>query len=192
MFETVERSPFLDGMLLIASPMMEDARFGGSVIFMCTHSDEGAMGLVINKRANGVHIRDLASQLNITRKESAPEIPVLIGGPLEHTRGFVLHSSDHLMDKSSLQVGEDFAMTGHIGLLEATIQGRGPRKSLLALGRSGWDAGQLEGELRENAWLVCDATPELVFDTPRAQVWTAALAQLGVNASNLNGAVGRA
>ena len=179
-------------MLLIASPSMGDARFGGSVIFMCTHSDEGAMGLVINKRANGVHIRDLAKQLNITRKDTAPEIPVLIGGPVEHTRGFVLHSSDHLMDRASLQVGDEFAMTAHINLLEATIQGRGPVKSLLALGQSSWDAGQLESELRDNAWLVSEATPHLVFDTPRAQLWSAALAQLGVTASNLNGAVGRA
>lgn len=192
MFETVPASPFLDGMLLIAAPNMGDPRFGGAVIFMCTHSDEGAMGLMLNKRANGIHIRDLAAQLKIEYMADDVEIPVLIGGPVEHTRGFVLHSADYVMDQASLLVGDEFAMTGHIQLLRDVIQDRGPSAALLCLGHSGWDAGQLEEELRDNAWLVCDATPELVFDTPRAQLWQASLAHLGVQAGALNAAAGRA
>ena len=137
---------FLDGQLLIAMPGMGDPRFDRSVIFMCAHSPEGAMGLIVNKPAPDLSFADLLSQLKIPATIDVKSIRVHFGGPVEHGRGFVLHSADYSVEESSLQVSPDFAMTATVDILQDMARGSGPKRALMALGYAGWGPGQLEGE----------------------------------------------
>ncbi len=192
MFETDPSSPFLDGALLIASPAIGDPRFEGSVIFVCTHSDQGAMGLVLNRTAQGIAFPDLAEQLKLPRIVRKADVPVLIGGPVEPSRGFVLHSSDYALDRATLRVSDDFAMTGNVDVLRDLARGRGPRRAMLALGHSSWGPGQLEQELKECAWLTTEASREIVFGTQSELMWSACLSRLGIEPGMLHAAAGRA
>ena len=185
-------SPFLDGTLLVASPSMMDPRFAGAVIFLCTHSDRGAMGLVINRPAEGVTFRDLAEQLDVAVTRPVPELPVLIGGPVERSRGFVLHSTDYVLDRSTLQINDWCSMTGHVTVLRELVRGLGPDRAILALGYSNWGPGQLEEELRDSSWLMIEATQRLVFETEPEDVWSDCLALLGINPAMLHSVAGRA
>jgi len=182
----------LNGKLLIAMPEMADPRFTHAVIFLCAHSEEGAMGLVVNKPTDDVRLSDLLDQLDITRDAEARDLPVHFGGPVEHGRGFVLHDYGYHSSISTLDVTDEFAMTATLDILEDLAQGRGPGHALIALGYAGWGPGQLESEIAQNAWLICDADPELVFTIPDSTKWEAALKKLGVNALTLSGAAGRA
>lgn len=182
----------LTGRMLIAMPAMGDARFAHSVVFLCDHSDEGAMGLVINKPSKDVDLPSLMSQLSIDLAVDLSRRPVHFGGPVEMGRGFVLHSAIESGSEASLEVRDDIHMTATLDILEDLAQGTGPQQWLLALGYAGWGAGQLESELSQNAWLVCDASPKLVFDTADAQKWDAALETLGVSAMLLSSEGGRA
>ena len=156
----IEISGQLAGKVLIAMPGMGDPRFDQSVIYLCAHSDEGAMGLIVNKPAGGVVLGDVLGQLDIEVDAKVHDMQVHVGGPVETARGFVLHTRDFQSDLHSLNVDEDFAMTGTMDVLEAMGQAKGPMRSQLMLGYSGWGSGQLEGEIRQNGWLICEASPE--------------------------------
>lgn len=192
MNDTDEASPFFDGTLLVASPGMVDPRFAGAVIFLCTHSDRGAMGLVINKPAAGVAFEDLAEQMDVEPAPTVPEIPVMIGGPLERSRGFVLHSPDYALDCNTLNVNDWCSMTGHFAVLRELMGGAGPEQAVLALGYSNWGPGQLESELRDSSWLMVDASPKLVFETAPDDVWEKCLNTIGIDPAMLHSVAGRA
>jgi putative transcriptional regulator len=182
----------LTGKLLIAMPGMGDPRFEHSLIFLCSHTDEGSMGLMINKPTQDVTMTMLMEQLNIQLGTDLRGKPVHIGGPVETGRGFVLHSTDFRSDMATLNIGDNFRMTATLDVLENIAAGTGPDKRLLMLGYSGWGPGQLEGEIARNGWLICDATIELVFDTPGPDYWEQALASLGIPAMALSAEGGHA
>lgn len=182
----------LTGQVLIAMPGMGDARFGHSVVFMCAHSAEGAMGLIINKPTSDLQLSNLLEQLSIEGGSKNGDLPVYFGGPVEHGRGFVLHETGYQSSISTLEVNSDFAMTATMDILEDMAEGRGPSKSIVALGYAGWGPGQLEGEIAENGWLVCDASRALIFETPDANKWEAALTSLGISPLTLSADAGRA
>ena len=182
----------LAGKLLIAMPGMGDPRFAQSVIFVCAHSAEGAMGLIVNKPAEKLKFGQLLTQLGITPAQRARDIRIHIGGPVEHGRGFVLHSSDYTAQGSTLTVDSHFGMTATLDVLQALAEGAGPANSLLALGYAGWGPGQLEAEILANGWLTCEASQDLVFSAPNSQKWQAALQTLGVNPISLSATAGHA
>lgn len=182
----------LCGKLLIAMPGMSDPRFEKSVVYICAHSDDGAMGLIINKPMPDVTLADLLKQLSIEDAQGSTTVPVYFGGPVEIGRGFVLHSAEYQSDDNTLGVDAQFAMTATRDILTDIAAGLGPATTLLALGYAGWGAGQLEGEIQQNGWLSCDATPEVVFDVPAGEKWLAALKLLGVDVLMLSATAGRA
>lgn len=180
----------LTGRFLIAMPQMGDPRFARSVVFLCAHGDEGAMGLIVNKEAEGVGFDDLLDQLGI-EGATINALTIHNGGPVETGRGFVLHSRDYF-DEGSVGVTDDVALTATIEVLRAIAQGGGPRKRLLALGYAGWGEGQLESEIQANGWLIADADEHILFDEDLDRKWDKALAKLGVDPAALSGAAGRA
>jgi len=182
----------LSGKMLIAMPGMGDPRFDHSVIFLCAHSEDGAMGLIVNKPANDLSLKNLLKQLGIPQSASTRDIRVHFGGPVENSRGFVLHSADYESRQATLKVDDRFGMTATLDILEALAQGEGPERSILALGYSGWGPGQLEGEILQNGWLTCDATEELLFSADNAGKWETALRSLGVDPLLLSASAGRA
>lgn len=182
----------LTGKMLIAMPGMEDPRFGRSLIFVCAHSDEGAMGLIVNKRADDLKLSDLLDQLEIAHGANARQMHVHFGGPVENGRGFVLHEAGYVSSISTLEVDAHFSMTATLDILEDMAAGKGPDGALIALGYAGWGPGQLEGEIAQNGWLVCDASTRLVFGTPDAAKWSAAMEGLGIDPLVLSAAAGTA
>lgn len=183
----------LTGKLLIAMPAMGDPRFAGSVVFLCAHSPEGAMGLIVNKRMEEVTFAEMLEQLEIAHDPPADEVPVCYGGPVELRRGFVLHSPDYsARGEEGLEIDGRFCMTATMDVLEDIAHGRGPERAILALGYAGWGPGQLEDEIGENGWLTVEASPELVFGTSMAAKWQAALRSLGVDPLMLSSEAGHA
>jgi len=182
----------LTGKLLIAMPGMADPRFEHSVVFVCAHSDEGAMVLVINKPTVDLKLKELLTQLSITPGPDLRDMSVHFGGPVEHGRGFVLHDYGYHSAISTLDVNDDFAMTATLDILEDLADGRGPAQVIMALGYAGWGPGQVEAEIAQNGWLTCDATQKLVFETSDFDKWEGALKQLGVSALALSADAGRA
>ncbi len=182
----------LSGKLLIAMPGMGDPRFEKSVIYMCAHSDDGSMGLIVNKPAPGIQMDDLLEQLSIPKGDGSRDVIVHFGGPVEHGRGFVLHSGDYATGDSTLKVDDRFGMTATLDILQDMATGAGPEHRILALGYSGWAPGQLEDEIHRNGWLTCDATPEIVFAADNDAKWIAALKSLGIDPLLLSAEAGRA
>ncbi|MDH5798454.1 MAG: YqgE/AlgH family protein [Paracoccaceae bacterium] len=182
----------LAGKLLVAMPGMGDPRFEKSVVFVCAHSEDGAMGLIVNKPAPDLTMDALLEQLNIPSGESSKGIRVHFGGPVEHGRGFVLHSADYTSKDATLNVDERFRMTATQDILEAISRGSGPEESMLMLGYAGWGPGQLESEIVRNGWLITDAEPGLVFSNDAGMKWSAALKTLGVDPVSLSSTGGRA
>lgn len=182
----------LTGKLLIAMPSMGDPRFATTVILLCAHSDEAAMGLVLNKPSRSIEVADVLGQLGITAGPDTSDLIVYRGGPVEKGRGFVLHEAAYDGGSSSLSVPGGFALTATRDILVDIAGGSGPDQRRLMLGYAGWGDGQLEDELAENAWLTCDATPDLVFNTPPAKLWEAALQSLGIEPIMLSGEAGHA
>ncbi len=182
----------LRGKLLIAMPGMEDTRFERSVVYICDHNADGAMGLIVNKPTPELAFERLLEQLSIKSGPHCDQTEIYFGGPVEVGRGFVLHSTDYHLQDMTLRVDEGFAMTATRDVLIDIAHGTGPQSALLALGYSGWGAGQLEWELAQNGWLSCDATPEVVFHTANADKWAAALKLLGVDALMLSASAGHA
>lgn len=188
---------YLDGQLIVAMPAMTDRRFQRSVIYMCAHSAEGAMGLIINQHAPHISFGELLTQLEITpeRTENRPvgnEITVQVGGPVETGRGFVLHSADYFAPDSTLPIDETVSLTATVDILRAMANGSGPIHSILTLGYSGWGAGQLEREINANGWLHCPADLELIFSTELDQKYARALSKIGVNPTHLVSDAGHA
>jgi putative transcriptional regulator len=189
----------LEGQLLIAMPAMSDRRFQRSVIYMCAHSSEGAMGLIINQRANHITAPDLLERLGISPRDPEDEITsdvlslsIQVGGPVETGRGFVLHSSDYFSEDSTLAIEQDVCLTATIDILKAIAQGRGPARALLALGYAGWSPGQLETEIQSNGWLHCPADPDLIFDEDLENKYSRALKKIGIDLSHLVSDAGHA
>ncbi len=182
----------LNGKLLIAMPGMGDPRFAKSVIFMCAHSPEGAMGLIVNKPTPGLKLADLLEQLEIPKGSGKRDIRVHFGGPVEHGRGFVLHSADYSSSDATMEIDDRFGMTATQDVLKAIADGEGPDVAMLMLGYAGWEGGQLEDEIVDNGWLVTDATPEIVFGSDANAKWVAALKTLGIDPLMLSAAAGRA
>lgn len=187
-----EDTGHLDGKLLIAMPSMGDSRFERTLIYLCAHSPKGAMGLIVNKPARDLKFDDLLEQLNIEGSETSTPIRVYFGGPVEHGRGFVLHSPDYETKETTLKVDSNFGMTATLDIIEDISNGEGPKSCLLALGYAGWGPGQLEGELQANGWLTCDASPEIVFSEDDDRKWENALGVLGITPSLLSATGGTA
>ncbi len=185
-------SRFLGGQLLIAMPTMSDPRFVRSVIYMCAHTREGAMGIMINRRAPHIDFPDLLEQLdlapegeNITLPPHLENAIVHLGGPVEAGRGFVLHSPDYFQAESTLPIDDKVCLTTTLDILRAIAMGKGPNKILLALGYAGWAPDQLESEIMANGWLHCPADEEIIFDTDIDKKYERALAKLGIDPSHL-------
>jgi putative transcriptional regulator len=187
----VTSSNFLDGKLLLAMPNMTDPRFDRSVIYLCSHDESGAMGLIINQSFENITFGGLLDQLDIETEEDEPDVLVHNGGPVEPGRGFVLHSADYVQD-STLIVSEKLALTATTDVLAALARESGPLHALLALGYAGWSSGQLEQEIQANAWLTAEADDEVIFNTDLEQKWPRAMAMLGVNVSMLSTEAGHA
>lgn len=182
---------YFEGQMLLAMPAMTDPRFERAVIYMCAHSDEGAMGLVINKALDSIDFRELLGQLDIPAAESARDVTVHFGGPVENQRGFVLHSGEY-RHAETLMVTEHVGLTATLDVLRALAQGGGPERSILALGYAGWGAGQLESEIQENAWLSVPYDEGLMFEVSDNDKWERAFNSIGVDLSVLSGTSGRA
>jgi putative transcriptional regulator len=181
----------LTGQLLIAMPAMADQRFAQSVIYVCSHAEEGAMGIVVNRPLASPSFSDLLQQLGVDPVPPARSIRLYQGGPVDNARGFVLHTADWTGD-GSLRVDEQMALTASLDILKAIASGGGPAQGMLALGYAGWGAGQLDQEMQQNAWLSAPADPALLFDDDHGTKWRRALAKLRIDPLLLSSAAGRA
>lgn len=185
----------LTGKLLLAMPGMTDPRFFRSVIYICAHDKNGAMGLVINAPHHAIEFDSILEQLEIASEieiDNMPEdIEIMEGGPVETVRGFLLHSSE-FYQKDTVRIDDDFSVTGTVDVLKRVAKGEGPKEKLFMLGHAGWSGGQLEDELARNSWLVAEPTPELVFNTPHDEKWEKAMLYAGINPAMLSAASGRA
>lgn len=190
-----DKSQYLAGKLLIATPSMGDTRFHRAVIFICNHDEEGAMGLVINHYMDGVEFSELVKQLkvqsDIELDPSKIDMPVMYGGPVESARGFLLHKSDFSRHET-MKVSDQFGVTGTVEALRDVASGEGPDDVLFILGYAGWEAGQLESELQQGAWLVVDSDHDLVFDGEADEKWTRAIHKLGIDPGMLSSHAGSA
>jgi putative transcriptional regulator len=189
---------YLEGQLLIAMPIMTDKRFARSVIYMCAHSAEGAMGLIVNQRAPHISFSELLKQLSIASGKADDirvdqvDVDVHVGGPVETGRGFVLHSSDYHAAESTLSIDDGVSLTATIDILKAIAGGKGPDRAILALGYAGWRAGQLESEIQANGWLHCPADLDLLFDRNLEQKYDRAMSRIGIDLSHLVSDAGHA
>ena len=193
----------LEGQLLIAMPRMTDRRFQRSVIYMCAHSDQGAMGLIVNQNAEHIDFPDLLERLGLVAEiftgsgtielpDELLDIPVHVGGPVDSGRGFVLHSSDYFVQDSTLQILDGVCLTATLDILRAMATGKGPKHTLLALGYAGWSPGQLESEIQANGWLHCPADMDLIFDADNESKYARAMAKIGIDPSHLVADAGHA
>lgn len=191
MTEKASEDGYLEGQILIAMPSMSDPRFKKTIILLCSHNEEGAMGIVLNKDLNVLTFEDLLEQLNIESNYAARETGVHFGGPVETERGFVLHSTDKIHE-TSIVIDKDIALTATLDILQSMAVGTGPSSSFFALGYAGWGPGQLEREIQDNGWLVVDADRELVFSQELEGKWTAAIQKLGFDPGLLSSDLGHA
>lgn len=186
-----ETSGYIPGQCLVAMPGMGDLRFNHAVIYLCTHSAEGAMGLIINHIVEQISFSDLLGQLNVEPTEHCKNIAVHFGGPVESSRGFVLHSTDYVQDATML-INKNVGLTATVDILRDIAQNKGPKHSLLALGYAGWNSGQLEEELKKNTWLTVDAGEDVLFEKNNNLKWEKALAKIGVDPAKLSDITGTA
>ena len=182
---------WLTGQLLVAMPNMPDSRFARAVVYLCSHNENGAMGLIVNRLYGSLNFHNLLDQLDLQLAPDVRDVDVHFGGPVEVGRGFVLHSADYLREGSS-RVSEEVALTATVDILKDMALGRGPRRALLALGYSAWSGGQLEMELQHNGWLVVPADMEILFDTGLETKWDRAAAKLGITPVTFSGEAGQA
>lgn len=190
---------YLDGQLLVAMPTMQDERFARAVIYVCAHSSEGAMGIVINQPAQNIRFPDLLVQLDVIPSSGLIELPnqadavrVLKGGPVETGRGFVLHTADFFIENSTLPIEEGICLTATLDILKAIARGKGPASAVLALGYAGWAPGQLEHEIQANGWLNCDADSELLFGPNTEDKYNQAMRKIGIDPGKLASEAGHA
>ena len=186
-----EAQSFLTGQLLVAMPNMPDPRFAKTVIFMCAHSEEGAMGLVVNRLADGLDFEELLCQVGLEGIRVRRSIDIHFGGPVESGRGFVLHSAEFEQD-GTMPVDDRVALTASVDMLKEIAEGGGPGNCLLALGYSGWGPGQLEQEIHGNGWLNVTADEDLLFGPDLEAKWQKAVAKIGIDPSMLSSNAGRA
>ena len=182
---------FLTGQLLIAMPAMADPRFAQSVIYLCAHTPEGAMGLVLNRPLAKPSFAELLKQLEVAPQPPARQVRLCAGGPVENARGFMLHTSDWT-GEGSLRVDDQLALTASLDVLKVIAEGGGPRECVLALGYAGWGPGQLDREIHQNAWLSAPADETLLFDADSGTKWRRALAKLRVDPLLLSDVAGHA
>jgi len=190
---------YLDGQLLVAMPGMADERFARAVIYVCAHSQEGAMGIVVNRPASDLNLPDLLVQLDIVPEaerirlpQRVGRMPVLMGGPVETSRGFVLHSPDFFIDQSTLPIDDSICLTATVDILRAIAKGEGPANAVLALGYAGWSEGQLEKEIQANGWLNCPADPDIIFHSTLDSKYDLALRRFGIDPAMLSSDAGHA
>ena len=182
----------LEGQLLIAMPTIGDPRFDRTVILMCAHGPDGAMGIVLNRHVGDMHFADLLEQLDIKPEHLHQNPPIHFGGPVEMGRGFVIHSRDYGVAEHTIKVTRTIGLTATVDIIRDMAHGAGPSQVMLALGYAGWAPGQLEQEIQANAWLNCDAEDVLVFDAQIDDKWTLALKSLGIEALSLSPDIGHA
>ena len=200
--KTMQQSPgrgYLDGQMLIAMPAMNDERFSRAVIYVCAHSTEGAMGIIVNHPAANIKFPDLLVQLEVIPAAERIQLPtragdvkVLKGGPVETGRGFVLHSADFFIENSTLPIDEGVCLTATLDILKAIARGNGPASAILALGYAGWAPGQLEQEIQQNGWLHCAADAELIFGQDTDTKYEKALRKIGIDLGMLSSEAGHA
>ncbi|KRA66357.1 hypothetical protein ASD79_03530 [Caulobacter sp. Root655] len=184
---------FLAGQMLVAMPGIEDPRFERAVLYLCAHDAEQAMGLAVNRPVEGLTLFELLNNLGVHPDAGALSDLVMLGGPVERERGFVLHTDDFVSPDSTVPVADGLALTVTRDVLDALgSRLRRPRHAILALGYSGWGPGQLEQELRDNVWLICEADETLLFGDDYENKWTRALAKIGITADHLSAQSGRA
>jgi putative transcriptional regulator len=190
---------FLDGQFLVAMPGMADERFARSLIYICAHSVDGAMGIIVNKAATDISMPDLLVQLDVAHeadairlRERVGHMPVLMGGPVEGRRGFVLHTDDFHIQQSTLIIDDGICLTATVEILRAIASGEGPASAVLALGYAGWQAGQLESEIMANGWLNCPADPALIFNADLDAKYDLVLRANGIDPAMLSMTAGRA
>ncbi len=190
---------YLDGQMLIAMPAMSDERFSRTLIYICAHSNEGAMGIVVNQPAANVSFSELLVQLDvipaadrIILPSRAETVKVLKGGPVETGRGFVLHSADFFLENSTLPIDQGICLTATVEILKAIARGDGPASAVLALGYAGWAPGQLETEIQQNGWLHVAADTDLIFGTDIGSKYNKALHKLGIDLAMLSSEAGHA
>lgn len=189
----------LEGQMLIAMPTLREGPFARAVVYLCAHREDGAMGIIVNQKAESIDFPELLVQLDVVKAEEsiilpprAGDVRVLRGGPVEKGRGFVLHSSDYLSNDSTVAIGDGICLTATLDILRAIAAGAGPEKAVLALGYAGWSSGQLESEILANGWLNCPADPSIVFDADFDSKYDRALAKIGVDAAMLSSEAGHA
>ncbi|RAI45535.1 YqgE/AlgH family protein [Rhodoplanes roseus] len=190
---------YLDGQMLIAMPSMRDERFARSLIYVCAHSSEGAMGIIVNQPAPNINFADLLVQLEVIPASDliilpprAGSVKVLRGGPVETGRGFVLHSADFFIENSTLPIDDGICLTATLDILKAIARGDGPDSAVLALGYAGWAPGQLETEIQANGWLHCTADPDLIFGADTDRKYERALEKIGIHPGMLSSESGHA
>ena len=179
---------FFSGQFLLATPGMADPRFSRSVVAICSHDENGALGINIGETVEGISFHDILGQFDIDTTE-APDCDVFLGGPMETQRGFILHSLDINMS-DTLQVGESWGLSSSIDMLKAIAQGRGPEHWIIALGYSGWGEGQLESELTQNGWTIAEGSPDWLYETESGDKWLMAWEALGIDPSKLSSGFG--
>ncbi|WP_068080921.1 YqgE/AlgH family protein [Polycladidibacter stylochi] len=194
-----DNNQYMEGQYLIAMPSMDDGRFAHSVVYVCAHSEEGAMGIILNQPVDNINFSELLKQLNILPEGDEYELPpdlrnmkVYQGGPVDTGRGFVLHSDDFFLEGFSLPIENGICLTATLEILRALAEGRGPSRALLALGYAGWAPGQLESEIQANGWLTCAADPSLVFEVQDHDKWGRALQIMGIEPGMLSSDAGHA
>jgi putative transcriptional regulator len=189
--EEEEPDGLMTGQLLIAMPTMTTPHFAQAVIYVCAHTKDGAMGIVLNRPLSSPSFGDLLEQLEVTPVPPARQINLFRGGPVDAARGFVLHTTDWTGD-GSLMVDQGVALTASLDVLKAIADGGGPERGFLALGYAGWGPGQLDREIQDNAWLSAPASLDLLFDTQHETKWRRAMAILKVDPILLSGSAGHA
>lgn len=190
----------LEGQFLVAMPSVKGPHFERSVIYLCSHSTDGAMGLVVNQVSSHITFPDLLRQVEVLDEGNdainlplpARDMHVLDGGPVDQGRGFVLHSNDYILESSTLAVADDICLTATVEILRALAEGRGPRSAVLTLGYAGWSAGQLEEEMQSNSWLTCQADSSLLFDYKPEERYDQSLSLMGVDLTMLSSETGHA
>ena len=191
MVNQAQENNYLSGQLLIAMPSMADPRFERSVIYICAHNSDGAMGLLVNRPFESLSFSELLEELEIDLNAQMSPVRVMFGGPVEQGRGFVLHSPDYLQD-ASLVVDENVVLTATVEILQAIADGIGPKNYLLALGYAGWDAGQLDSEIKNNGWLSVGSDHDLIFGSDSESKWLNAMTKIGIDPHMLSDDAGHA
>ena len=184
-------SGYLTGQLLVAMPQMDDTRFQHTVLLVCQHDSASAMGVVLNQQRDGLMLDELTEQVGIGTPRFNRDEPIYYGGPVEQSRGIVIHSSDHILPDSII-ISADMAMTSNIKILSEIANGLGPNQYIVALGHASWSAGQLDQELRDNVWLTMPYDADLIFANKSQDIWSACFSSLGIARSHLSARAGRA